>query len=50
MSERKEPILETVMHHAIGLSGLAKEVNPFLIAQQQLDEAAAIMGLDPAVH
>lgn len=50
MSEQKEPILETVVHHAIGLSGLAKEVNPFLIAQQQLDEAAAIMGLDPAVH
>lgn len=48
--EKKEPLLETVEHHAIGLSGIARERNPFLIAQQQLDEAAAIMNLDPAVH
>ncbi|RME97101.1 MAG: glutamate dehydrogenase, partial [Chloroflexi bacterium] len=26
------------------------ENNPFKIAQQQLDEAAAILGLDPATH
>ncbi len=26
------------------------ETNPFKIAQQQLDEAAAILGLDPATH
>jgi glutamate dehydrogenase (NAD(P)+) len=50
MAKGKEPILESVMHHAIGLSGIAKEFNPFLIAQRQLDEAAEIMGLDPAVH
>jgi glutamate dehydrogenase (NAD(P)+) len=50
MAKGKEPILESVMHHAIGLSGTAKEFNPFLIAQRQLDEAAEIMGLDPAVH
>lgn len=47
---KKEPLLETVEHHAIGLSGIARERNPFLIAQQQLDEAAEIMNLDPAVH
>ncbi len=46
----KEPLLETVEHHAIGLSGIARERNPFLIAQQQLDEAAEIMNLDPAIH
>ncbi len=45
----KEPLLETVTHHAIGLSGTG-EHNPFLIAQRQLDEAAAIMKLDPAIH
>ncbi len=45
----KEPLLETVAHHAIGLSSMG-EHNPFLIAQRQLDEAAAIMNLDPAVH
>lgn len=47
---KREPLLETVEHHAIGLSGIARERNPFLIAQQQLDEAAEIMNLDPAVH
>jgi glutamate dehydrogenase (NAD(P)+) len=26
------------------------ELNPFVIAQRQLDEAAAILGLDPATH
>lgn len=46
----KEPLLESVKHHAIGLSGLPREHNPFLIAQRQLDQAAEIMGLDPAVH
>lgn len=50
MTKDKEPILESVMHHAIGLSGIAKEFNPFLIAQRQLDEAAEIMGLDSATH
>lgn len=46
----KEPLLETVEHHAIGLSSLPREHNPFLIVQRQLDEAAAIMNLDPAIH
>lgn len=46
----KEPLLKTVQHHAVGLSGIAPEQNPFLIAQRQLDEAAKIMKLDPAVH
>lgn len=50
MAKKGEPLLETVEHHAIGLSGIARERNPFLIAQQQLDEAAEIMNLDPAVH
>ena len=29
---------------------MPEELNPFAIAQRQLDEAARIMGLDPASH
>jgi len=29
---------------------MSEELNPFAIAQQQLDQAAGIMGLDPATH
>ena len=29
---------------------MSKELNPFAIAQKQLDQAAEIMGLDPATH
>jgi len=29
---------------------MSKELNPFAIAQKQLDQAAKIMGLDPATH
>ncbi len=29
---------------------MAEELNPFAIAQKQLDQAAEIMGLDPATH
>ncbi|HEX9815611.1 MAG TPA: Glu/Leu/Phe/Val dehydrogenase dimerization domain-containing protein, partial [Candidatus Thermoplasmatota archaeon] len=29
---------------------MAEELNPFKIAQSQLDKAAALMKLDPAVH
>jgi glutamate dehydrogenase (NAD(P)+) len=47
---RTEPKLDAVAHHAIGLSGIPRDRNPFLIAQQQLDEAAALLKLDPAVH
>jgi glutamate dehydrogenase (NAD(P)+) len=47
---RTEPKLDAVEHHAIGLSGIPRDRNPFLIAQQQLDEAAALLKLDPAVH
>ncbi len=50
MNKKSEPVLDSVEHHAIGLSGVAKELNPFLIAQRQLDEAAKIMKLDPALH
>lgn len=50
MYRHKEPLLETIEHHVVGLSGIAREINPFLIAQRQLDEAAEIMGLDAAVH
>jgi glutamate dehydrogenase (NAD(P)+) len=49
MDKQSEPLLDTVAHHAIGLSGTSKD-NPFLMAQRQLDEAAAILKLDPAVH
>jgi glutamate dehydrogenase (NAD(P)+) len=47
---RTEPKLDAVAHHAIGLSVIPRDRNPFLIAQQQLDEAAALLKLDPAVH
>ncbi len=50
MEKQPEPLLDTVEHHAIGLSGVPKESNPFLIAQRQLDEAAAVMKLEPAIH
>lgn len=50
MNKKSEPVLDSVEHHAIGLSGVAAELNPFLIAQHQLDEAAQIMKLDPAIH
>jgi glutamate dehydrogenase (NAD(P)+) len=49
MDKQTEPLLDTVAHHAIGLSGVSKD-NPFLMAQRQLDEAAALLKLDPAVH
>ena len=29
---------------------MSEELNPFAIAQHQLDQAAGIMGLDPATH
>ena len=29
---------------------MPESLNPFSIAQQQLDEAASILGLDPATH
>jgi glutamate dehydrogenase (NAD(P)+) len=40
---------ETASLHAIGLSS-ASESNPFRITQRQLDQAAAILKLDPAIH
>ena len=41
--------LESVDFHAIGVSSDAKD-NPFRITQQQLDQAAEILKLDPAIH
>ena len=41
--------LESVDFHAIGVSSDA-EHNPFRIAQEQLDQAAEILKLDPAIH
>jgi len=32
------------------IQAVAEELNPFKIAQRQLDEAAEILGLDPAIH
>jgi glutamate dehydrogenase (NAD(P)+) len=37
-----------MQHHGGEL--VPEELNPFAIAQQQLDQAAEIMGLDPATH
>ena len=41
--------LESVDFHAIGISS-ESELNPFRITQRQLDEAAQILKLDPAIH
>ncbi len=41
--------LESVDFHAVGVSS-DSEHNPFRITQQQLDEAAKILKLDPAIH
>ena len=41
--------LESVDFHAIGISS-ESELNPFRIAQRQLDKAAEILKLDPAIH
>jgi glutamate dehydrogenase (NAD(P)+) len=50
MTTRVKPALhESVDLHALGVSS-DSNVNPFRIAQQQLDEAAAILKLDPALH
>ncbi len=48
---RNEPTaLEQVDFHAVGISSTDFRVNPFLIAQRQLDEAVHILQLDPATH
>ena len=41
--------LESVDFHAIGASS-DSENNPFRITQRQLDQAAEILKLDPAIH
>src|SRR5574337_904342 len=41
--------LESVDFHAVGVSS-ESELNPFRIAQRQLDQAAEILKLDPAIH
>ena len=42
--------LEAVAYHAVGVSSTDSRVNPFMIAQRQLDEAARILELDRAPH
>lgn len=46
---RRASDLESVDFHSVG-EGSDSELNPFHIAQRQLDEAAQILKLDPAVH
>lgn len=41
--------LESVDFHAVGTSS-ESELNPFRIAQRQLNDAAEILKLDPAIH
>jgi len=41
--------LESVDFHAVGISS-ESEHNPFRITQQQLDQAAELLKLDPAIH
>jgi glutamate dehydrogenase (NAD(P)+) len=51
MATRHGPTtLEQVDFHAVGISSTDSSVNPFLIAQRQLDQAAHILQLDPATH
>ncbi len=42
--------LEGAAYHAVGMSSTDSTVNPFMIAQRQLDEAARILELDRATH
>jgi len=42
--------LETVAYHAVGVSSTDSTLNPFMIAQRQLDEAARILELDNGTH
>ena len=42
--------LEGIAYHAVGVSSTDSSVNPFMIAQRQLDEAARILELDRATH
>jgi glutamate dehydrogenase (NAD(P)+) len=43
-------LLESVDYHAVGMSGADPSLNPFMIAQRQLDDAAKILKLDDATH
>jgi glutamate dehydrogenase (NAD(P)+) len=45
----KAMYVESLDFHAVGVSS-DSELNPFRIAQQQLDEAAQLLKLDPAIH
>ena len=47
MAQRNRP--ESVDFHAVGISS-ESENNPFRITQRQLDQAAEILKLDPAIH
>lgn len=49
MIDRKES-LECTLPDALIKTGTGSELNPFRTAQQQLDEAAALIKLDPAAH
>jgi len=42
--------LEAAKYHAVGISSTDSSLNPFMIAQRQLDEAARILELDKATH
>jgi glutamate dehydrogenase (NAD(P)+) len=47
----EEPLTdERLNYRAVGVSSTDLKVNPFMIAQRQLDEAAHILNLDPATH
>jgi glutamate dehydrogenase (NAD(P)+) len=45
-----EAHLESVDHHAVGMSSFATGDNPFITAQRQLDDAARLLDLDDATH
>ncbi len=42
--------LESVDYHAVGMSATDPSLNPFMIAQRQLADAAKILKLDDATH
>ncbi len=47
----EEPLTgERLNYRAVGVSSTDFKVNPFMIAQRQLDEAAHILNLDPGTH
>ena len=50
MAENAPLTTESVDYHAVGMSSMGREDNPFVIAQRQLADAAKVLKLDEATH